>query len=198
MYSPYMQLWDKAIALSVPGTDVLVRSSLPPQTLFDALRRANARMSSEQVIYGPQTMEHLISASVAARRFTMELLAIFALLALVLACVGIYGVMSYLVGQRTREIGIRMALGAQTGDVMRAVLGQGAKMTLIGVGLGVLASLGLTQLLTRFSLLFGVSATDPSTFVAVALLLTLVAVLACWLPARRATRVDPLVALRYE
>jgi putative ABC transport system permease protein len=198
MYSPYMQLRDKAIALAVPGTDVLVRGSLPPQTLFDALQRASRQMSNEQVIYGPQTMEELISASVAARRFTMELLAIFAGLALVLACIGIYGVMSYLVGRQTREIGIRMALGAQTGDVMRAVLGQGTRMALLGVGLGLLASLGLTQLLTRYSLLFGVSATDPSTFAAVTVLLTLVAVLACWVPTRRATRVDPLVALRYE
>ena len=198
MYTPYMQLWDKAIALAVPGTGVLVRSNLPPQTLFDSLRRASGQMSNEQVIYGPQTMDELISGTLSARRFTMELLAIFALLAVALACVGIYGVMSYLVGRRTREIGIRMALGAQTADVMRAVLGQGAKMTLIGVGLGVLASLALSQLLARYSLLFGVSATDPSTFLAVAVLLTLVAVLACWLPARRATRVDPLVALRYE
>jgi predicted permease len=198
MYSPFMQLWDKAIALAVPGTSVLVRSNLPPQTLFDALRRASSQMSSEQVIYGPQTMEDLISSSVAARQFTMELLGIFALLALTLACVGIYGVMSYLVGQRTREIGIRLALGAQTSDVLRAVLGQGAKLALAGVGLGLFAALGLTQLLTRFSLLFGVSAADPSTFSAVAVLLTLVALLACWIPARRATRVDPLVALRYE
>jgi ABC-type antimicrobial peptide transport system permease subunit len=143
-------------------------------------------------------MDEIISASFAARQFTMELLAVFALLALVLACVGIYGVMSYLVGRRTREIGIRMALGAQTGDVMRAVLGQGTRMALLGVGLGLLASLGLTQLLTRYALLFGVSATDPLTFAGVAVLLTLVALLACWLPARRAMRVDPLVALRYE
>jgi len=198
MYSPYMQLWDKAIALGVPGTSELVRSNLPPQVLFDALRHADAQMSGEQVIYGPQTMEDLIAASVAARRFTMELLAIFAVMALALACVGIYGVMSYLVGQRTREIGIRIALGAQQGVVLRQVIGQGAQMALLGVGLGLVAAFGLTRLLTRFALLFGVSPTDPATFAAVAVLLTFVALAACWVPARRAMRVDPLVALRYE
>jgi len=198
LYTPYMQLWDKAIALSVPGTGVLVHSDLPAQTVFDAMRRASSQMSSEQVIYGPETMEEIISSTLAARRFTMELLSVFALLALALASVGVYGVLSYLVGQRTREIGIRMALGAQRSDVLWAVLRQGATMALLGVGLGLLASLGLTQLLARYSLLFGVSATDPSTFAAVAMLLTLVALLACWVPARRAMRVDPLVALRYE
>ena len=105
---------------------------------------------------------------------------------------------SYLVSQRTREMGIRLALGAQRSDVLRLVLGQGARMALVGVGLGLLSALGLTQLLARYSLLFGVSPADPVTFAAVALLLTLVALAACWLPAHRATRVDPLVALRYE
>jgi len=126
----------------------------------------------------------------------MILLGAFAVLALVLSCIGIYGVISYLVGQRTHEIGIRVALGAQRGDVMRLVLGQGAKLALIGVAIGIAAALGLTRLMANQ--LFGVTAHDPLTFVAVAILLTLVALLACYLPARRAVRVDPMIALRYE
>jgi ABC-type antimicrobial peptide transport system permease subunit len=126
----------------------------------------------------------------------MILLGSFALLALLLSSMGIYGVVSYLVGQQTREIGIRIALGAQRGDVMRLVLGDGVKMALTGVAVGLAAAVGLTRLMT--SVLFGVSATDPLTFGGVALLLALVALAAAYIPARRATRVDPLVALRYE
>jgi ABC-type antimicrobial peptide transport system permease subunit len=126
----------------------------------------------------------------------MILLGSFALLALLLSSMGIYGVVSYLVGQQTREIGIRIALGAQRGDVMRLVLGDGAKMALIGVGVGLAAAVGLTRLMT--SVLYGVSATDPLTFGGIAMLLALVALAAAYIPARRATRVDPLVALRHE
>jgi putative ABC transport system permease protein len=124
------------------------------------------------------------------------LLGVFAGLALLLSSIGIYGVISYVVSQRTHEIGIRIALGAQQRDVLRLMLGEGMKMALLGVSIGIAVALGLTQLMVN--ILFGVSATDPLTFLGVATLLVVVALVACWIPARRATRVDPLVALRYE
>jgi ABC-type antimicrobial peptide transport system permease subunit len=148
------------------------------------------------VVFNPETMAHTVAKSIAGKRFTMSLLGVFAALALVLASIGIYGVLSYLVGQRTQEIGVRMALGAQPLDVLRMVLRDGARMTLAGIGIGVVAALLLTRLMA--SMLFGVSPTDPVTFVGVAAVLCLVALLACYLPARRAMKVSPVVALRYE
>jgi putative ABC transport system permease protein len=141
-------------------------------------------------------MEQLIGRSIAPQRFNLSLLSLFAALGLLLAAVGIYGVMAYSVSQRTHEFGIRMALGAQTRDVLKLIMRQGMMQALIGVGIGLIASLTLTRLMK--SLLFGVSPTDPLTFALIALLLTTVALLACYIPARRAARVNPLTALRYE
>ena len=153
-------------------------------------------MSSQQVIFGEQTMDSLISQSLAARQFSMILLIVFASLALVLASVGIYGVISYVVAQRAPEMGLRMALGARPLDVLKLILGGGGKLAAIGVAVGVIAALGLTRLMT--SLLYGVSAADPITFAGVVILLMLVALTACYVPARRASKVDPAMALRCE
>jgi ABC-type antimicrobial peptide transport system permease subunit len=141
-------------------------------------------------------MNEVVANSFAARRFSMILLGLFAALALMLACVGIYGVISYLVGQRANEIGVRMALGAQPSDVLRLILGEGARMAVIGIVLGIVAALGLTRFITHQ--LFSVSAHDPLTFASVALLLVIVALTASYVPARRSMKMDPIVALRCE
>src|SRR5262249_38982773 len=153
-------------------------------------------LNKDQSVSNVRTMEQILAQSIAARRFSMLLLTVFATAALALASLGIYGVMSYAVAQRAREIGVRIALGAQARDVLRLAIGQGMRLALTGVALGLVASLALTR--TIKNLLFGVSATDPVTFAALALLLVLVALLACFIPARQATRVDPLVTLKHE
>jgi ABC-type antimicrobial peptide transport system permease subunit len=153
-------------------------------------------MNSQDVVFEAHSYEEIVSRSLAERWFSMVLIGIFAMLALVLSSIGIYGVISYVVGQRTHEIGIRIALGAQRKDVLALVLGEGTRSTLLGVGIGLVAALGLTRLMV--SVLYGVSATDPLTFVAVAGVLAAVALAASYIPARRAMRVDPIVALRYE
>jgi putative ABC transport system permease protein len=163
---------------------------------FDSIRRVVQSQNKQNVISRPQTMNEVIAASLAQRQFSMILLDAFAVVALLLASLGLYGVISYLVGQRTHELGIRLALGAQRKDVLRLVLKHGMKMALGGVALGLVAALGLTRLLSK--MVYGVSTTDPATFVVITLMLTMVALLACFVPARRATKVDPLVALRYE
>ncbi|MGA8274552.1 MAG: ABC transporter permease [Candidatus Sulfotelmatobacter sp.] len=196
LYFPCLQMPDDFVANAPSGSTVIVRASGASAGIFDSIRHISAQMSNQQVLFGAQTMDSIISDSVASQRFSMILLAVFAVLALLLASVGIYGVISHVVSQRTREIGIRMALGARRRDVSRMVLGDGARMTLIGAAIGVVAALGLTRLMA--SMLFGVTPTDPITFVAVAVLLCGIALFACYLPARRAMRVDPMVALRYE
>ncbi|MGH7462580.1 MAG: FtsX-like permease family protein, partial [Longimicrobiales bacterium] len=173
-----------------------VRVSGDPMQMLAAVRGQVWAVDKNQPVFNIQTMEGLLAKSVGLRRFNLLLLGVFALVGLALAGVGIHGVMSYTVTQRTREIGVRMALGAQASDVLRLVIGEGMKLAFIGVLLGVGGALAVTRLLT--TLLFGVSATDPLTFVIIAAVLTLVALLACWLPARRATKADPLVALRHE
>ena len=195
-FYPFMQLPEKIMPLAASAVAVVLRTEGDPAAIMKSVRAGVQEIDSRESIYGVQTMEDVLSGSLAARRLAMILLGIFAALALLLSCVGIYGVISYVVGQRTHEIGLRMALGAQRGDVMRLVLGEGAKTALIGVAAGIGGAFGLTRLMANQ--LFGVTAHDPATFIAVAILLTLVALLACYLPARRAVRVDPVVALRCE
>jgi len=193
---PFMQLPEKLMPLAADAVAVVLRTEGDPTAVMGSVRRAVEEIDPREVVYNVQTMDEVVSNSFAARRLSMILLGVFAALALVLACVGIYGVISYLVGQRTHEIGVRLALGAQRGDVLRLVIGHGARMALIGVAIGVGAALGLTRLMANQ--LFGVSAHDPLTFAGVAMLLIIVAVAACYIPARRALRVDPIIALRCE
>jgi predicted permease len=196
VYLSFMQLGDPIMKPTAPGAGVAVRSTGSALALFDSLRHASAQMSSQQVVYGPESMDEIISASLAERRFSMILLSVLAGLALLLACVGIYGVISYVVGERTREMGIRMALGAQRRDILWLVLRQGGTLAGAGVVLGLISSMGLARFMT--GMLYGVRATDPVTFLVVALLLGVVALAACCVPALRASRVDPMVALRFE
>jgi predicted permease len=193
---PFMQLPEKLMALAANAVAVVLRTEGDPTTVMASVRRAVAEIDSREVIYNVQTMNEVVSNSFAARRLSMMLLGVFAALALVLACVGIYGVISYLVGQRTHEIGVRMALGAQQNDVLRLIIGHGTRMALVGVAIGIVAAMGLTRLMANQ--LFGVSPHDPITFVGVAGLLIIVAVAACYIPARRAMRVDPIIALRCD
>jgi putative ABC transport system permease protein len=182
--------------LVMSGMTILVRTANDPRLIAPAARAALQQLDPELPLAGVATMDQLLADSLSRSRFTMLLLGIFAGVALVLAAVGIYGLIAYSVTQRTQELGIRIALGAQRRDVLRLVLAQGTRLTFLGVALGLFAALALSRLLA--ALLFNVSATDPLTFAGVAALLAAVALLACFIPARRATRVDPIVALRYE
>ncbi|HEV2426012.1 MAG TPA: ABC transporter permease [Terriglobia bacterium] len=196
LYLPFVQLPDQIMPLVAGGMTMMVRTSVDPLSMAGAIRRLVASDGGDQPVFGVQTMERIVSDSVAGRRFSMLLLGVFAGLALVLAAVGIYGVISYTVTQRTHEIGIRMALGAERTNVLTLVVGNGLRLLVVGVGIGLAAAVGLTRLMS--SMLYGVRPTDMAIFAAVSLLLAAVAVLASYIPARRATKVDPMVALRYE
>jgi predicted permease len=198
LFVPAAQVQDgmTAIANRLIPLVWLVRTTGEPRSLARAVQRELLAVTSQEAPDNFRTMEDLLSASIAQQRFNMLLLAMFAGLAVALVAVGLYGVLAYLVAQRTNEIGIRMALGASHREVLRLVVRNGMRMTFAGLSLGIVAALGLTRLLA--GLLFGVKATDAFTFGSVAALLCGVALLACYIPARRATRVDPIVALRYE
>jgi putative ABC transport system permease protein len=192
VYTPFSQseqVWRRWMTL-------VLRTTGPVPGLVDEVKKQVWSVDSQIPVTDILSMEDLMAVSLAQQRFNMLLLALFAALALILAAVGIYGLMAYSVGQRTHEIGVRLAIGAQRRDVLRLVLRDGAKLTLLGIAIGIIAALALTRLMA--SLLFEVTPTDPATFSAVAILLAVVAFAACYIPARRATRVDPMVALRYD
>jgi predicted permease len=194
---------DPRIAFYLPQTQyptrfttVALRSRSDPSGVLIAVKNELRNLDADLPMYDVRTMQQRVDESLARRRFSMMLLAVFAVVALALATIGIYGVMAYLVNQGTREIGIRIALGATQRNILSLVVQQGMALALAGVAIGLIGAFLLTRLIR--SLLFGVAATDPVTFVGIALLLGLVALLASYLPARRVARVDPLVALRYE
>ena len=195
-YFNFDQLPIATLPRYVRRVNLLVRTTVEPLSLAGPVRDQITALDKNQAVFNVRTMEQALSRSVAARRFSMILLGVFAMLALTLAAVGIYGVISYSVAQRTREVGIRMALGANTSDVIKLVVRDGLKLVLIGVGVGLAGALLLTRMMT--TLLFGVTPTDAVTYITVALGLIAVALIACCIPARRATKVDPLVALRFE
>ncbi|ABF42460.1 ABC efflux pump, inner membrane subunit [Candidatus Koribacter versatilis Ellin345] len=195
-YFPWAQVSDQYTKSYGSGSFTMARGIGGDAQVMSTLRTAVRQISSEMVIANSESMSAIVADSFASRRFTMILLSIFAGLALLLASIGIYGVIAYAVGQRTQEIGVRIALGAERFDILRMVLSSGGRLLAIGIGVGMVAALGLTRLMS--SQLSGVKPTDPLTFVAVGALLAMVALLACYVPARRASKVDPMVALRYD
>jgi predicted permease len=199
MYFPLAQDPDGWVLVGYPYLTVVLRTPLDSATVMPAIKAAVYGAGSDQPVYDVRTMQNIVSESMSPQRLPMILLSVFATLALLLACVGLYGVISYAVTQRTHEIGIRVALGAEKKDVLRLVLGGGLRLAVTGVAIGGITALILTRVLPSFShLLYGVRPSDPLTFAAVSSILVLVALLASYIPARRATRVDPMVALRYE
>jgi predicted permease len=199
VYTSFYQIPDQWLPVMRLDTTIVLRTALPTAALMPAIKAAVYGAGNEQPIYDVKTMQERAATSMGPQSFPMMLLGIFAALALLLASVGIYGLLANLVQQRTREVGIRMALGAQQADVFRMMIGQGLKMTLTGIAMGVAASLVLTRAFSSFShLLYGVRANDPLTVLLASLLLTVTAAMACYIPARRATRVVPTAALRQE
>jgi predicted permease len=196
IYYPFMQLPEKLMPLAADAVAVVVRTRAEPNAMMAAVRSAVADLDPGDVIYRVQTLDDVLASSLAARRLSMILLSVFATLALVLACAGIYGVISYLVAQRTHEIGVRMALGATQRNVVRLVVGQGMRVVVAGVVTGLAGALLLTRLMT--SVVYGVRVTDPVTYGVVSVLLVAVALLASYIPARRATRIDPLASMRSD
>ena len=188
-YAPHAQI-------PFDSMTIVVKSNNDPRGLVGAVQQEVKAIDKDLPVFDIKTLDDYVAGAVAQPRFNTLLLAIFAGLALVLTAVGLYGVMSYAVAQRTHEIGIRMALGAQSSDVLKLVVSQGMILTSIGVAIGLSAAFALTRLMA--SLLYGVSATDPATFAIVAAMLSAVAFVACYIPARKATKVDPMIALRYE
>jgi predicted permease len=195
-YLAMAQVPDRFMTMLARGFEGVARVQPTMLTNASWIGETVGKVNSQTAVFDIETMNQIIAHSLAEKRFAMMLLGVFAALATLLSSVGIYGVISYVAGQRTHEIGIRMALGAERRDVLRMMLSEAGKMALLGVGVGLLASFALMRLMS--SMLFGVSAHDPVTFLVVALALTLLALAACLVPARRATKVDPLVALRYE
>jgi len=199
-YTPYLQ--ELNTTLESPNFDELrtlhlaLRTSVDPALVFTAIRSSVEAMDSQIALDGLKTMDALIDKSLAPQRFNLALVVLFAVLAVFLAAVGVYGVLSYSVSQRTREIGVRIALGAQRGRVLRMAVGEGMKLALLGTAVGMVGGFVLTRLMA--SLLFGITAHDPLTFAGVAVVVAIVSFAACYIPARRAMRVDPIVALRYE
>jgi predicted permease len=198
-YFPLYQDPDQWVPTNYPNATIVARTPLDIATVIPAIKAAVFGAGSERPVYAVRSMRQIVAASMAAQRFPMILLGAFAGMALLLASVGIYGVISYSISRRVREIGIRMALGAVKGDILRMVLGQGLRLALGGIAIGMAAALTLTRVLASFShLLYGVQAWDPLTFIAVSLVLVGAALLACYIPARRAARLDQMVVLRHE
>jgi predicted permease len=195
-YYPYTQVPDSMRALLEANMGIAVRSRLPQNELLHSISRAVASVNTQVPVYEVKTVESMVADSDSLRNFDLLLLGGFSLLALALALVGVYAVMAYSVLQRTREIGIRIALGAHSRDVLRLILLQGARLAITGSILGVISAFFLRKIMASF--LFGLSANDPLVLSIVPCIMVLVILVACWLPARRATRIDPMVALRYE
>ncbi|MGZ5553393.1 MAG: FtsX-like permease family protein, partial [Chthoniobacterales bacterium] len=189
LYLPHAQAASNSMS-------IVARTQMEPQSILPSLREAVEGLNKDLPLYETRTMEQYLARALAQPRLNMTLLIVFAAVAIILTAVGIYGVMAYSVAQRTQEIGIRMALGAQRVDVLRLIVGQGARLVVLAMILGIAAAFAMTKSIA--SLLYGVGATDLPTLISVAIVLALIALLACWLPARRASGIDPITALRTE